>query len=142
MQTTKSPMSASHTDSGSPSAWLAYARADLTLAETPPPSGVLLELLGFHAQQAAEKAVKAVILHRTREPAAFSHNVRRLFRDAEAAGASVPPLSTEAMGALTQYAVITRYPANLGEVDEAEWQRAVADARAVVEWAERELAHS
>lgn len=110
------------------------------MAETPPPTGVFLELLCFHAQQAAEKAFKAVILHRTREPAAFSHNIRRLARDAEQAGAGPSPLSAEAAQALTQYAVLTRYPADLGAVDEAEWQAAVADARAVVEWAAEQVA--
>ncbi|WP_420456740.1 HEPN domain-containing protein [Rubrivirga sp.] len=126
-------------DPGDPAAWLAYARSDLLLAETEPPSGVYLELLCFHAQQAAEKAVKAVILHRTRSEPAFSHSIRRLARDAKRAGASGFPLSAEASEALTQYAVLTRYPADLGEVDAAEWQRAIDDARAVVEWAEARL---
>lgn len=40
--------------------WIAHARGDL--AEAPPPFGVPLELLCFHAQQAAEKALKAVLL--------------------------------------------------------------------------------
>ncbi len=41
---------------GSPLAWLRHARSDLHLAESPPPQGVLLETLCFHAQQTAEKA--------------------------------------------------------------------------------------
>ena len=126
-------------DPEDPAAWIGYARADLILAETPPPPGVFLILLCFHAQQAAEKAIKAVILDRTGEPAAFSHNIRRLIRDAEQAGAPAPPLSAEAAEALTLYAVLTRYPADLDEVDEPEWWRAVADARAVVEWAAEQL---
>ena len=81
-------------------------------------------------------------MHRTREEAAFSHNIRRLARDAALAGASPVPLSQEQAEALTQYATITRYPADLGEVDEAEWQRAVADAWAVVEWAEVQISRS
>ena len=119
-----------------PRAWIAYARSDLLLAETTPPSGVYLEHLCYHAQQAAEKAIKAIIMHLTREEAAFSHNIRRLIRDASIAGAPPVPLSQARAEALTRYAGITRYPANLGEVDEAEWRQAVADARAVVEWAE------
>jgi len=50
---------------GSPADWLRYAHSDLVLAETPPPTGVLLELLCYHAQQAAEKALKAALLHLT-----------------------------------------------------------------------------
>lgn len=41
---------------------------------------------------------------------------------------------------LTQYAVITRYPADLGEVGEQEWPQAIARARAVVEWAQAQVA--
>ncbi len=127
-------------DSGSPAAWLRHARSDLILAGTPPPNGVLFESLCFHAQQAAEKAIKAVILHRTRAEPAFSHNLRRLARDAERSGAPAPPLAAEAAEALTQYAVLTRYPADMGEIEPDEWYRAVADARAVVEWAEAHIA--
>jgi HEPN domain-containing protein len=123
--------------SKSPAEWLRYARADLLLAETSPPAGVLLELLCYHAQQAAEKALKAAILHLTRLEPAYSHSIRRLMRDAEAAGSPPPPLTAEGAALLTQYAIITRYPADLGEVDEEEWQRAVADARAVLTWAEQ-----
>ncbi len=131
---------AGHTDSGSPVSWLRYARADLILAETAPPTGVFLDLLCFHAQQAAEKALKAVLLFLTRESPPRTHNLRRLMMHIEQAGtAGAIPLTVEAAASLTQYAVLTRYPADLGEVDEAEWQRAVDDARAVVAWAEEIL---
>ena len=134
-------MEEDRTAAGDPAEWLRYARADLILAKTPPPDGVLLELLCYHAQQAAEKALKAVILHLTREEAAYTHNLRRLMRDVRDAGApESPPLTAEAAALLTQYALLSRYPADLGEVDEAEWQQAVADARAVVAWAERTVA--
>lgn len=133
-------MDANTSASESPAEWLRYARADLALAEAPPPAGVLLEMLCYHAQQAAEKALKAVILRLTRSEPAYSHSIRRLMRDARDAGSSPPPLTAEAAALLTQYAIITRYPADLGEVDEAEWQQAVADARAVVAWAEQVIA--
>ncbi len=40
--------------------WLARAKGDLALALAPLPEGAFYEDLCFHAQQAAEKAVKAV----------------------------------------------------------------------------------
>lgn len=49
-------------DPGSPSDWLRYAEADLAFARIPLPEGGLYELLCFHAQQAAEKSVKAVLV--------------------------------------------------------------------------------
>jgi HEPN domain-containing protein len=45
---------------GSPQDWLAHARSDLTFARLPLPEGAFYEGLCFHAQQAAEKALKAV----------------------------------------------------------------------------------
>ena len=130
-------MDATPPRSEQPAEWLRHARSDLALAGAPPPPGVLLQLLCFHAQQAAEKAVKAVILHLTRSEPAFSHSLRRLLRDAERAGAPPAPLTAEAAALLTQYAVLTRYPDDIEDIDEAEWQQAVADAGAVVAWAER-----
>ena len=48
---------------GSPAEWLARAQGDLALASAPLPVGGFYEDLCFHAQQAAEKALKSVYLH-------------------------------------------------------------------------------
>ena len=45
-----------------PSRWLSNARADLAIARITLPPGGLYEQLCFHAQQAAEKSIKAVLL--------------------------------------------------------------------------------
>jgi HEPN domain-containing protein len=47
---------------GSPAVWLLFANSDLELARINPSPGILLEGLCFHAQQAAEKALKAVLI--------------------------------------------------------------------------------
>ena len=47
---------------GSAEDWLRYAKSDLELARIEKPEGVLLENLCFHAQQAAEKTLKAVLI--------------------------------------------------------------------------------
>lgn len=93
-------------------------------------------MLAYHAQQAAEKALKAVLLHATRETPPRTHDVVLLCDLAREAG-HAPPVDAAAAQRLTEYAVLTRYPADLGEIDEPERERAVADARDVVEWAER-----
>jgi len=62
---------------GSSGDWLRYAKADLALARVPLPQGGLYELLCFHAQHAAEKSVKAVLLHYGIEPPR-THNLERL----------------------------------------------------------------
>lgn len=48
---------------GSARDWLARARGDLALARSPVAEGAFLEDYCFHAQQAAEKALKAVYQH-------------------------------------------------------------------------------
>ena len=50
--------------SGSPADWLRYARGDLALAQVSLPENSFYELLCFHAQQAAEKSIKAVLVNR------------------------------------------------------------------------------
>ena len=116
--------------------WVRYATSDLLLAETVPPSGVLLEHLCFHAQQAAEKAIKAVLVAHEVVPPKI-HDIKRLFSLVREY-ADVPE-ALEQAEVLTDFAVITRYPADFGEVDEAEWTECVALARAVVAWADREV---
>jgi len=49
---------------GSPQEWLARAKGDLALAGAPLPPGGFYEDLCFHAQQAAEKSLKAIYLDR------------------------------------------------------------------------------
>ena len=119
---------------GSPADWLRYARSDLLVSEARPQPGVLLETLTFHAQQAAEKAIKAILLHVTGEEPPFTHDLTRLL-NALSPYIKMAPLDHVAAESLTRYAVISRYPPDLGEVDEPEWKQAVADARAVMEWA-------
>ena len=48
---------------GTPKDWLARAQGDLALAQISLPEGAYYEDLCFHAQQAAEKAIKAVYRH-------------------------------------------------------------------------------
>lgn len=112
-----------------------YVRADLKMARTRLYGDRLLELHCFHAQQAAEKALKAVIVRLTGRPAPYTRDLLALSREVTLAGAS-PPLTAAEADLLTQFAVVTRYPGDLGEVDENEWRESVAVAERVVAWAE------
>ena len=62
---------------GSPADWLRYAHSDLELANIKRPPNVLLEGLCFHAHQAAEKALKAVLVDKG-IPFSKTHNIRTL----------------------------------------------------------------
>ncbi|RLC17538.1 MAG: DNA-binding protein [Deltaproteobacteria bacterium] len=118
---------------GSVGQWMRYADSDLELARTEPPPSVLREALCFHAQQAAEKAVKALLMYHS---AAFprTHSIGTLL-DLLAEYLAVPEEIQNAV-ILTDYAVITRYPGASEPVDEEEYKEAVHLAEAVVSWAE------
>lgn len=118
---------------GSPADWLRYAASDLDLARVTRPHRVLREGLCFHAQQAAEKALKAVLLAQ-HTPFPYTHNVKTLLdllsQDV------IPPLAVQEAASLTDYAVLSRYPGDLEPVTEEQYQEAVRLAEAVVQWAE------
>ena len=90
---------------------------------------------GRRSQQAAE--IKAVLIAGGVVPPKV-HDVGRLLDLLASRGVEVPE-SVEEASRLTPFAVISRYPADFGEVDEAEWSEAVALARATVAWAAREV---
>ena len=119
---------------GSPADWLRHAYSDLALASTPPLPQILLEQLCFHAEQAAEKALKAVLVAHN-IPVPRTHNLRTLF-DLLPADVPVPPDIQEAAG-LSDYAVASRYPGVSEPVEAEEYREAVDLAVAVVYWAER-----
>ena len=120
-----------------PDRWIEHARSDLALARLGEGSDVLPEQLCFHAQQAVEKAFKAVLLHRKVE-FPFTHDLAELLDALADAGIEVPAGLTEA-DALTPYAVETRYPGFWGEVAEADVAEALRLAEQVLRWAEEQV---
>ena len=118
---------------GSPADWLRHAYSDLALASTIPLPQILLEQLCFHAQQAAEKALKAILIAYG-IPVPRTHNLRTLF-DLLPVDVPVSPDIQEAAG-LSDYAVASRYPGVSESVEAEEYREAVDLAEAVVYWAE------
>jgi len=119
---------------GSPSDWLRHAASDLELAQVERTPVILLEGLCFHAQQAAEKSLKAVLIaHDIAFPK--THNIRTLL-DHIPRNLTVPD-EIEAAAGLTDYAVLARYPAEIEPITEAEYHDAIRLAEAVVSWAKR-----
>jgi HEPN domain-containing protein len=90
--------------------------------------------LCFDAQQAAEKAIKAVLVHRTiRFPR--THAIADLLSLAAENGVQIPPDVLVATD-LTTHAVETRYPGVSESVTHEEWVEAVAIANRVLRWAQ------
>ncbi|MBF0137243.1 MAG: HEPN domain-containing protein [Magnetococcus sp. DMHC-1] len=74
---------------GSPLDWLQRAKGDLAIAKMPLPSDACYEDLCFHAQQAAEKAVKAVFRYRG-FAFRYTHDLERLLTELEGTGEIIP----------------------------------------------------
>lgn len=121
---------------GSPEDWLARAEGDLAIAGVPLPKGAFYEDLCFHAQQAAEKALKAVyVRHGLRFQ--YTHDLDELITDLERAGIPIPPEVRDVV-VLTAYAWEARYPGVSEPVTKEEHREAVMMAERVVDWARKE----
>lgn len=119
-----------------PHSWMHYARSDLRIAKNLLPD-VLLEQLCFHAQQSAEKAIKALLIrHGVEFP--YIHDLAALLALAQDAGEIVPPSVKTATG-LTPYAAATRYPGIGDRMTEEDYAEAVRLAEVVVAWVEERL---
>jgi HEPN domain-containing protein len=119
-----------------PREWLNRARSNLALARKIGPD-VYLEDLCFGAQQAAEKAIKAVFIH-LGVTFPYLHDLTRLLRLLERNGVPVPKYVRIAHE-LTRYALVTRYPGRAGPVTPSQHRRAVRIAEAVLRWAQRRV---
>jgi len=121
-----------------PREWLNRARSNLALAKAKR-KGVYLEDLCFDAQQAAEKAIKAVLI-KLDVDFPYVHDLARLLTLLETSGQKIPP-SVRQAEELSRYAVFTRYPGIGPQIKQKEYQEAVKIAGQVVRWAERLIAN-
>ena len=119
-----------------PEEWLTRARSSLTLASTKTP-GVLYEDLCFQAQQAAEKAIKAVFVSR-KIPYPYTHDINALLSGLDQHNLTIPePLWCAVT--LTSYASDTRYPGIASPVTKEEYTEAIRFAQGVLSWAEEQV---
>ncbi len=112
--------------------WLSKGLADLAAARHLLGGGPELSYgAAFHAQQAAEKFLKAVLVwHQVEFPK--THDIGRLVDLVHTTDPALADLTREAT-ALTLYAVETRYPGDLAAPDPGEARQALALAERVRE---------
>ena len=121
-------------EAGSAQDWLRHARSDLALARMRKTKMLLYEHLCFHAQQAAEKALKAVLVHHdVRVPR--SHDLAYLMSMLPE-DVSIPVPIIE-IPTLTKYAVQQRYPGEFPHLTTKHRRRALQLAQDTVAWAAR-----
>lgn len=119
-------------------AWLQRARSDLQLGRAALRArGVMPEDACFHAQQCAEKALKALLLHLE---IAFpkTHAIEVLLDLLKVQGMNIPSGVDEAFE-LSEYAVQTRYPGEWDPVTKPEARHALERAALVLAWVESRL---
>jgi HEPN domain-containing protein len=118
-----------------PGEWLRHARSNLSRCRSDCRlPEVLFEDLCFDAQQAAEKAIKAVLVLRGRR-FPKTHDLAELVTLVAATGVEVPLEVLEAKR-LTPYAVAGRYPGVSEDASEQDYREALGIAEKVVAWAE------
>lgn len=122
------------TASGSAQEWLKRAKGNLARAKQPKPKEAFWDDLCFDAQQAAEKSIKAVLVHRQID-FPKTHNIRALLELLDPQGKEISQDIWDAVE-LTNYAVETRYPGPAEPVTRSEYRKALAIAQKVVEWSE------
>ncbi|MCX5654652.1 MAG: HEPN domain-containing protein [Planctomycetota bacterium] len=111
-------------------AWVAKAEGDLLNIENNMASReVPWDTVCFHAQQAAEKYLKALLVSRGRIPPK-THDLVALLTECMDLEPGLEVIEEECH-ALTAHAIGTRYPADLYEPDEAEARRMHEAARRV-----------
>ena len=119
-----------------PREWMNRARSNLAMAKSRVPDAYLEDLC-FQAQQAAEKAIKAMmIMHDIDFP--YVHDLTRLLMVLESSGERVPDGVRRAAN-LTRYSVATRYPGIEQPVSEQQYTEAIEDAEVVIRWADEQL---
>jgi HEPN domain-containing protein len=117
-----------------PREWLNRARSNLTRAKVKH-KGIYLEDLCFDAQQAAEKAIKAVLIKQdVKFP--YIHDLAELLTLVGETGIKIPK-SLRAAGELSKFAIFTRYPFETSPIEEKEYRQSVKIAEAVLRWAEK-----
>jgi len=118
-------------DSG-PEEWFRRARRNLRVAKAILESG-FPDVAAFHAQQAAEFALKALQVHRTGR---FSriHDLTQIARDV-----SAPPRIVKLAAAVTPAYVVARYPDVGGRTTRRSAESALDAAGRIVRWVRRQM---
>ena len=118
---------------GDPREWLRRARSNLARsAQGQVTPDMLFEDACFDAQQAVEKALKALLVSRGVQ-VPRTHAISELITMLAELGFEIPADVLEA-SALTDYAVAARYPGPSEPVLIEDYEQAVATAEAVVSW--------
>ena len=128
--------------------WMAFARTDFESAKYlmgapfhPRP----LNVICYHCQQAAEKAVKALIVYfgsqggmpKVHDISFLLNQIKNVVKETK--NIEIEPELLMTANFLSKYGVAPRYPNEI-EVDEAQVKKALADSEKILKWADDVIA--
>ena len=116
--------------------WIKRAKSSLELAQAKKTQLIFYEDLCFQSQQAAEKALKGLLIFFGIEPE-FTHNIGLLLN--ELAKIIVIPKNVENAINVTKYAIQTRYPGQYDEITKDEYEKSVETAKDCLDWVEKTI---
>jgi HEPN domain-containing protein len=117
--------------------WMRHARSDLAVARMVNEEQISPEILAFHAQQAAEKSLKALLVQRQVEFPRL-HVIGPLLNLCREAGYEETEFLADAV-TLTRYAVAPRYPGEEEPISREEAAQAFELAEKVFNWVETKI---
>ncbi|MHB9294292.1 hypothetical protein Holit_03418 [Hollandina sp. SP2] len=117
-------------------AWMDRARSSLAISKTRYDKNVFYEDLCFQAQQAIEKALKALLIFYKVEPEK-THNLVALIKKLSKY-ITIPEEINETV-ILNDYAVQTRYPGDYTPIEEEEYNNAIIIAEKSINWIEKNI---
>ena len=117
-------------------AWLKRAESALSLGKTDNSDDILYEDLCFQLQQAAEKAIKALLIYNNIEPSK-THSFKILINKLETL--MTFPEQIKRLIELEDYAVQTRYPGDYTPVEEDEYFDALKITEDALKWVKTKL---
>jgi HEPN domain-containing protein len=123
---------------GDAAEWLLHAESDLRYAKLGQDQPAILQnQVAFHAEQAAEKALKAVLVHMGVE-FPRTHDLQSLLLMLRDNGISVQSVIEQA-SVLTRFAVEARYPGDIEPIRQEEVAQAIEVAKRAVAWARSQI---
>ncbi len=121
-----------------PDTWLVRARSNISRARMGKcSSDIMFEDLCYDCEQAAEKALKGLLILKGIVPPQ-THSIAHLIEVLEKHNCEVPAKVKIAVS-LTHYAVSTRYPGSYEPVENQEYQEALTGAETVFVWVEQQF---
>jgi HEPN domain-containing protein len=117
-------------------AWIDRSKSSLAISKVKVDEDVFYEDLCFQAQQAVEKALKALLVFYKVNPEK-THNVVALIK--ELSKYMIIPDEINESVILNDYAVQTRYPGAYTPVEEEEYNNAIKITECCVKWIEEKI---